>query len=150
MRKRHRLSSGQLLLLEIVFAVTFFCIAVAVTMSIFGRAYEMSSYARAKKEAVLETDNTSEIIRSCEDKEEIDERLTDYGFEYTDNGVYIKHYGDGRYRIMIVPELKKESRIYSANITNYIEKELDDNPNAESVFSVIVDHVIDEGGAENE
>ena len=101
MRIGNRLSSGNLMLLELIFAIIFFSLAMAASMSVFGNAYEMSSRAEDQSAALRETDSAAEIIRSSETKEEMDSLLTAAGFTGDIDTGYEKLYGNDKYRLTI-------------------------------------------------
>ena len=144
MREKHRLSSGQLLLLELVIAVGFFSMSVAVTMSIFGNAYAMSSEAEAKKHAVYKADDISEIIRSVSDEAEIDRSLINYGF-VNNNGIYEMRYSEDKYRVTVSPSVS--GKLYEAEVDFYDESNETENANTEPFYTVIIDHALKKGGA---
>ncbi len=144
MREKHRLSSGQLLLLELVIAVGFFSMSVAVTMSIFGNAYAMSSEAEAKKHAVYKADDISEIIRSESEETEIDRSLKDYGF-VNNNGIYEMRYSEDKYRVTVSPFVA--GRLYEAELDFYDESDELENTETEPFYTVIIDHALKKGGA---
>ena len=66
MKERTRLSSGNMLLLELLFAIIFFSLTLSVTLSVFGEAYALSRQAEGKDLAVAEANDVAEIIRSSE------------------------------------------------------------------------------------
>ncbi len=91
---RRRLSSGDLMLLELVFAIVFFCLAMAASMSVFGTSYEMSAKAAAKDEAVREVTSAAEIVRSSASAEDAGELLKKAGFTAASSSQYEKKYGE--------------------------------------------------------
>ncbi len=137
MKERHRLSPGQLLLLELVLAITFFGLTIAVTLAVFGDAYEMSARAEAEEKAVTETGNVIELIRSAENEEKIDELFQTYGLSKISDGVYEETYGSGKYKMTVKSYV--EERLYTADITCF---EAED-----SVFAISVDHALRKGGS---
>ena len=143
MKEKHRLSSGQLLLLELVIAVGFFSMSVAVTMSIFGNAYAMSSEAEAKKRAVYKADDISEIIRSESEETEIDRSLKDYGF-VNNNGIYEMRYSEDKYRVTVSPFVA--GRLYEAELDFYDESDESENTETEPFYTVTIDHALKKGG----
>ena len=101
MKFRRRLTSGDLLLLELVFAIIFFCLTMSASMAVFGNAYEMSSKAESLDDAVRESNSAIEIIRSSDTAEEIDSLLASSGFSGNSGSSYSKEYGNDKYRIEI-------------------------------------------------
>ena len=144
MSEKHSLSSGQLLLLELIFAVGFFCFSAAVTMSIFGKAYVLSENSAAKERAAIEADAVSDTIRSVYDEAEINELLVKLGFECKSDGSYEKLFEDGKYRMVIVPSVEK--RLYKAEIKSFVTSNSDETSNMEPVFSMEVLHALKNGG----
>ena len=65
MKERTRLSSGNMLLLELLFAIIFFSLTLSVTLSVFGEAYVLSRRAEGLDLAVAEANDVAEIIRSA-------------------------------------------------------------------------------------
>ncbi len=101
MKFKRRLTSGDLLLLELVFAIIFFCLTMSASMAVFGNAYEMSSKAEKLDAAVREANSAAEIIRSANTADDIYSMLQTEGFTGS-GGVYSKEYGDGKYSINII------------------------------------------------
>ncbi|SKB74386.1 hypothetical protein SAMN06296386_104318 [Lachnospiraceae bacterium] len=145
MREKSRLSSGQLLLLELIFAVAFFCVSAAVTMSIFGKAYEISAESEAKTSAAHEADAVSEVIRSVSDEAEIDGFLRENGFELQENGSYEKIYDNGKFCMTITPSVN--GRLYSAEINSYVAEKRRKEPDTEPVFTMVIKHALRKGGS---
>ncbi len=145
MRAGQRLSSGDLLLLELVFAIVFFSLSIAATMSVFGNAYEMSSKASARNTAVAETNSVIEIIRSSATETEADEMLQKTGFVKDDKGIYSKEYGDGKYNMKM--ETAVSGKLYTADVSCYYSKG-ESEPEADPFYSIKVEHAIKEVGAD--
>ncbi len=139
MRARQRLSSGDMLLLELVFAIIFFSLSIAATMSVFGTAYELSSGAADKNRAVTETNAAAEIIRSSDTVSEADKLLKKGGFTGDASGVYTRDYGDGRYRMKIETALR--GRLYTAGVACY-KKESGTETISEPIYSLTVEHAM--------
>lgn len=144
MRERRRLSSGQLLLMELIIAVGFFCFSAAVAMSIFGKAYVLSIGSAAKERSAIEADSVSEIIRSVSDEAEIDEMLRKMGFECKSDGSYEKIFDEGKYKMVIVSSVEK--RLYKAEIKSFIVSKSGDVSDTEPVFTMEVLHALKNGG----
>ena len=144
MRERHRLSSGQLLLMELIIAVGFFCFSAAVTMSIFGKAYVISVESAAKERSAIEADSVSETIRSVSNEAEIDELLRKLGYECKSDGNYEKIFDEGKYKMVIVSSVEK--RLYKAEIKSFIISRSDDASDTEPVFTMEVLHALKNGG----
>ena len=135
MKARRRLSSGDLLLLELVFAIVFFCLAMAATMSVFGKAYEMSASAKAQDLAIVETNAAAEMIRSSETADEADRLLRAGGLESAGNGGYTKAYGDGKYILRV--ETSMDGSMYRADM-HCGRAEADADTPAE--YEITIDH----------
>ena len=138
MRARQRLSSGDLLLLELVFAIIFFSLSIAATMSVFGKAYELSSGAAGRNMAVTESNAAAEIIRASSDEAEADELLKKGGFTFS-QGRYFKDYGDGKYCMTV--DTAKEGRLFRADISCYKVTDAD-APASDPVYSLTIEHAM--------
>ncbi|MBO6147748.1 MAG: hypothetical protein J6O55_00220 [Lachnospiraceae bacterium] len=114
MKTRGRLSSGNLLLLELIFAIFFFCLSVAVTVSVFGKAFSMSRNAYSGNKAVAEAKSVAEIIRSVETVAEAEKYLLEKGLYPNADGDYELLYGDGRYRLVLSATL--DGNLYTGEI----------------------------------
>ena len=134
MNIRRRLTSGDMLLLELIFAIVFFCLAMAASMSVFGNAYEMSSKAALKDMAVREAASTAEIVRSSDSFKEAGELLTMAGFTLS-GGSYERTFGDGE---SISVTLKEEGKLITANIDCYDSS----GDGGEAVYSLTINHCI--------
>lgn len=144
MRARQRLSSGDLLLLELVFAIIFFSLSLAATMSVFGKAYELSSGAAGRNMAVTESNAAAEIIRASSDEAEADELLKKAGFT-SRQGRYLKDYGDGKYSMTI--NTSREGRLFKADISCYKVTDAD-APASDPVYSLTIEHAMKGEGAD--
>ncbi|MCR5775299.1 MAG: hypothetical protein K6G42_09475 [Lachnospiraceae bacterium] len=138
MKERTRLSSGNMLLLELLFALIFFSLTLSVTLSVFGKAYAISLQAEGKEAAVAESNDVAEIIRSASGESEIKELLKAKGVTEESDGHYSMIYGDGRYRMEISTSVK--GKLYTADIACYDPK----NPDA-SLYDLKVEHALKEG-----
>ena len=76
MKERTRLSAGNMLLLELLFALIFFSLTLSVTLSVFGEAYALSRQAEGRNLAVAEANDVAEIIRSAAYASEMDGLLS--------------------------------------------------------------------------
>lgn len=132
MKERYRLSSGQLLLLELVLAITFFGLTIAVTLAVFGNAYEMSVKAEAEEKAVSETNNVIEIIRSASDETEIEELLKLYGLSKKSENIYEETYGNDKYTLTVNSHV--EDKLYTADISCFSADE--------PIYAISVEHAI--------
>jgi hypothetical protein len=135
MKARRRLSSGDLLLLELVFAIIFFCLAMAATMSVFGKAYEMSDLAKGQDLAVVETNAVAEIIRASKSSDEADKLLKASGLESVGKGEYSKTYGDGKYVMSILTS--ETDGMYTAQMHCVKQGAGADEP---GVYDISIDH----------
>ncbi len=131
MNIRRRLSSGDLLLLELVFAIIFFCLAMAASMSVFGNAYEMSSKAAATNEAVREAVSAAEMIRASSSVEEAGEFLKMNGFTPSSDSRFEKKYGDEDSTISV--SLTTSGRLMTGTIECF-------DKDGNSLYSLTVDH----------
>lgn len=131
MNIKRRLSSGDLLLLELVFAIVFFCLAMAASMSVFGNAYEMSAKAAATDEAVREAVSAAEMIRASSSPEEAGDFLKMNGFTPVSESRFEKKYGDEESVISVT--LSTSGRLITGNI-ECCDKQ------GESIYSLSVDH----------
>ena len=137
MKERTRLSSGNMLLLELLFAIIFFSLTLSVTLSVFGEAYALSRQAEGKELAVAESNDVAEIIRSSVYASEIDDLLALKGLTRDSDGRYISSYGNGRYTMVVSTSL--DGRLYTANIACY-----DSNVNADpaAIYELKVEHAV--------
>ena len=144
MRERTRLSSGNMLLLELLFALIFFGLTLSVTLSVFGEAYVLSKQAEARDMAVAETNDVAEVIRSSEYSSEIDELLTAKGLTKDSDGNYTADFGDGKYNMVISTALS--GKLYTANIKCYDPQ----NPDGSPIYELTVDHAVKDGAQQSE
>ena len=135
---KRRLSSGDLMLLELVFAIVFFCLSMAAAMSVFGNAYEMSSVAEDRDISVREISSAAEIIRASDSKEEMGSYLLSEGFATAGNDVYEKTYGDGEYRLVIT--VTGTGTLYSADMSCYYVKSTASHNTKEAFYDLVVKH----------
>lgn len=138
MNLRQRLSAGNLLLLELIFALIFFSLTMAATMSVFGRAYEMSKDAAGIDMALAQSNSAIEIIRSVDRSEEIRNILTGNGFSNPEEGKYEKEYGDGRYNMELI--LSKEDNLITADISCLDNEDRADT--AEPLYEISIKHAV--------
>ena len=143
MKTGNRLSSGNLMLLELVFAIIFFCLAMAASMSVFGNAYEMSSRAEDQDAALRETDSAAEIIRSSETKEEMDSLLTAAGFTGSMETGYEKLVCDDRYRLTI--SLSESGKLIQADMLCYSAKDGTQSEPMEPFYDLSIKHALKGG-----
>ncbi len=144
MRARQRLSSGDLLLLELVFAIVFFSLSIAATMSVFGKAYELSVGASGRNMAVTESNAAAEIIRSSSNEAEVGELLKKRGFAAS-QGRYLRDYGDGRYSMTI--DTSSKGRLFTAEISCYSATDAD-APSVEPIYTITVEHAMKGDGSD--
>ena len=116
MKKRQRLSSGNLLLLELIFAMFFFSFAVTVTVSVLGMAYQMSESAYASNMAVLQSKDVAEIVRACGSESEAGELLAQKGLSPDGRGGYSMLYGQDKYRLSLSLSENEIDGLYTADI----------------------------------
>ncbi len=133
MNIRRRLTSGDMLLLELIFAIVFFCLAMAASMSVFGNAYEMSSKAAARDMAVREAASAAEIVRSAESFKEAGELLVRAGYTFSGSG-YEKTFGDEGNTISV--NLKEAGKLITADIRCYDLSGTEED----AIYSLTVDH----------
>ncbi|MCR5024926.1 MAG: hypothetical protein K6A90_11440 [Lachnospiraceae bacterium] len=138
MNLRQRLSAGNLLLLELILALVFFSLTMAATMSVFGRAYEMSKDAAGIDMALAQSNSAIEIIRSVDRSEEIRNILTGNGFSNPEEGRYEKGYGDGRYNMELI--LSKEGNLITADISCLDNEDRADT--AEPLYEISIKHAV--------
>ncbi len=86
MRKRNR---SDLLLVEILIAVLFFMISLAVLVQVFAASRNLTVRAKAKTEALAQAQSVADAMRSAEDTEQI---LTELGFK-SSHGTWTQNYG---------------------------------------------------------
>ena len=138
MKERTRLSSGNMLLLELLFALIFFSLTLSVTLSVFGEAYVLSRQAEGRDMAVAEVNDVAEIIRSADHVSEIEEMLIRKGFSKGADGLYNEKYGDDKYRMTISAAVA--GRLYTANIACY------DLRNEETpIYELKIEHAVKDG-----
>lgn len=139
MKERTRLSSGNMLLLELLFAIIFFSLALSVTLSVFGEAYVLSKQAEGRDMAVAETNDVAEMIRSAQYASEMDDLFARKGLTKDADGHYVGGYGDGRYSMMISSEIT--GKLYSADIACY---DLKNSGQTDAIYTLRVDHAVKE------
>ena len=144
MKERARLSSGNMLLLELLFALIFFGLTLSVTLSVFGEAYALSRKAEGINLAVSESNDAAEIIRAGESVSEIEEGLLLKGLAKDAEGIYSMSYGDGRYNMKVDTSIS--GRLYTADVSCYDTSGADGG--AEPLYSLTVEHAI-KGGTED-
>lgn len=137
MKERTRLSSGNMLLLELLFALIFFSLTLSVTLSVFGEAYVMSRQAEGVNLAVAEANDVAEIIRSAEKASDIEGLLSLKGLSRMSDGIYMSSYGDDRYDIIVTSS--QSGRLYSAVITC---RKAGDAPEEPALYELAVDHAL--------
>ena len=143
MNIKRRLSSGDLMLLELVFAIIFFSLAIAASMSVFGNAYEMSHVAESRSQAVRETDSAAEVIRSSETKEEMESLLTGNGFGIKGNGCYEKLFGNDAYRLII--NVSESERLINADMRCFYTKDSASYSSSEPFYDLTIQHAVKGG-----
>lgn len=144
MKERTRLSSGNMLLLELLFALIFFGFTLSVTLSVFGEAYVLSKQAEGKDMAVAETNDVAEVIRSAEYSDEIDKLLTVKGLTKDETGNYTASFGDDKYNMVISTALS--GKLYTAEIKCFDPRNSDGNP----IYALTVDHAVKDGAERSE
>lgn len=115
MKERPRLSSGSLLMLELIFAIVFFSLAASVTVSVFGKAYEMSKKATDMDQAMTVTDNAAEMVRSADSAAGIESLFTGSGMEKQADGSFSMKYDKDEYMLTVTPSVT--GRLYNAKMT---------------------------------
>ena len=143
MKERTRLSAGNMLLLELLFAIIFFSLTLSVTLSVFGEAYALSRQAEGRNLAVAESNDVAEIIRSAEYASEIDGLLSLKGLVSEAEHRYAMDFGDGRYRMVVSTGL--QGRLYTADIECYDQA---GGPTDGSVYKLVVEHAVKEGSGD--
>ncbi len=143
---KRRLSSGDLMLLELIFAIIFFCFSMAATMSVFGNAYEMSQLAGDRDVSIREAASAAEIIRAADTEKEMDSYLTAEGFAPSGENVYEKTYGDGKYRINVV--LSMSGTLLNADLNCYYNKSTTVHSTDEAFYRLNIKHSM-KGGSED-
>lgn len=143
MKEKTRLSAGNMLLLELLFAIIFFSLTLSVTLSVFGEAYALSRQAEGRNLAVAEANDVAEIIRSAVYASDVEGLLALKGLTGNGDGTYTMEYGDGKYRMVVTTGL--QGRLYTADIECYNAA---GEPDAEAVYGLKVDHAVKEGGAD--
>ncbi len=138
MNLRQRLSSGNLLLLELILALIFFSLTMAATMSVFGRAYEMSKQAAGIDMALAQSNSAIEIVRSADTAEEIRETLTGEGYSNPEEGRYEKEYGDGKYNMELT--LSEDGNLVTADISCL--DNADGKDTAEPLYEISIKHAV--------
>ena len=142
MKERTRLSSGNMLLLELLFALIFFSLTLSVTLSVFGEAYVLSRQAEGRDMAVAEANDVAEMIRSSEYISEIDGLLTRRGFSRDSQGNYTGDYGDGKYRMVVSTTIAE--RLFTADIACY-DSNIEETDPAAAVYELKVEHAVKDG-----
>lgn len=142
MKERTRLSSGNMLLLELLFAIIFFSLALSVTLSVFGEAYVLSRQAEGKDMAVAEANDVAEIIRSAEYASDIEGLLALKGLSSDADGRYVYSYGNDRYNMVVSTSLA--GKLFTADIACY-----DSNKNADpaTIYELTVEHAVKDEAA---
>ena len=141
MKERARLSSGNMLLLELLFALIFFSLTLAVTLSVFGNAYVLSREAEGRDLAVAEANDVAEIIRSAKTLQEINELLEMKGLSADSSGRYRMDYGDGRYSMVLDETV--QGRLFTGEISCYKTADADSSEET-PVYELTVEHAIKE------
>jgi hypothetical protein len=142
-KERTRLSSGNMLLLELLFAMIFFGLSLSVTLSVFGEAYVLSKQAEGKDMAVAEANDVAEIIRSARSASEIDDLFTVKGLTKNTDGKYTAGFGNNKYDMVISTALS--GRLFSADIKCYDLRNEDGTP----IYELTVEHVLKDGEAQS-
>lgn len=137
MKERSRLSAGNMLLLELLFAIVFFSLTLSVTLSVFGQAYSISKKAEGRTLAVAESNDIAEIIRSGSKAEEIENLFSLKGVRKESEGNYTMTYGDGQYRMSIY--VSRSGRLYIADISCYAEG---GGSAEEPLYQITVEHAV--------
>ncbi len=140
MKERTRLSSGNMLLLELLFALIFFSLTLSVTLSVFGEAYVLSRQAEGLDLSVAEANDVAEIIRSAKRVSDMDGLLALAGLTKTGDGTYMSSYGEDKYDLTVTTSLS--GRLYSAVITC---REAGAAPDEPAMYELSVDHALKEG-----
>ncbi len=140
MNNKERPSSGSLLMLELIFAIVFFALAIAVTVSVFGKAYVLSSKATAIDMAVAETNDIAEMIRSSDSEGEIEDLISKKGMKKVSDGKYEMPYGEGKFSLDM--SVDREGKLYSASMVCV------DNSTGEDVYDILIQHALKGGGDE--
>ncbi len=128
------------MLMEILIAIFFFSLVLASSMSVFGKAYEMSEKAGSGSAAMTETNSAAEIIRSCDTEEEINTLLKSRGFNSPSADRYEKFFNNGQGLINI--EISMEDRLLTAEMSCY---HVDDNSTrdpGEAFYSLTIKHAM--------
>ncbi|MCR4590835.1 MAG: hypothetical protein K5668_08450 [Lachnospiraceae bacterium] len=146
MLRKRRLSSGDLMLLELVFAIIFFCLTMAGTMSVFGNAYEMSTVAEDRDLATRETATAAEIIRASGSRTEMDGLLQSNGFTPAGENVYEKTYGDGKYRLTI--SVSMPETMLNADMACYYTKSTASHSSDEAFYDLNIRHSMKGGDSD--
>lgn len=139
MKERTRLSSGNMLLLELLFAIIFFSLTLSVTLSVFGEAYVLSRQAEGLDLAVAEANDVAEIIRSAKRVSDMDDLLALAGLSKTGDGVYQSSYGDDKYALTVTSSLS--GRLYSAVISCREAGAAEGEP---AMYEITVEHALKE------
>ncbi len=140
MRYRKRLSSGDLLLLELIFAIVFFSLAMAASMSVFGNAYEMSSKAEKLDSAIRESDSAAEMIRSSGTEDEINYLFTNNGYSVSPDGEFSKEYNNGKSIIVITTSV--DGKLFTGDIACYDAPGKASEKTAEPVYDISIKHAL--------
>ena len=135
MKFKRRLTSGDLLLLELVFAIIFFCLTMSASMAVFGNAYEMSSKAESLDSAIRESNSAIEIIRSGDSSEAIDAAFASAGYTGAAIRSYAKEYDNGKYKIDI--EVSVSGKLYTAVINCYKQSDPET-----SIYDISIKHAL--------
>ena len=143
MRERTRLSAGNMLLLELLFAIIFFSLTLSVTLSVFGEAYALSRQAEGRTLAVAESNDVAEIIRSAVYASDMEGLFALKGLAREGDNSYTMDFGDGKYRMTVTAGL--QGRLYSADIKCF---DLAGSPAGEAIYELKVDHAVKEGSAD--
>lgn len=142
MKERVRLSSGNMLLLELLFALIFFSLTLSVTLSVFGEAYVLSRQAEGRDMAVAEANDVAEIIRSAEYISEIEGLLSQKGLVRGADGQYTGEYSDSKYGIVVSTSVS--GRLYTADIACY-DFLSDEMYPASAIYELKVEHAVKDG-----
>lgn len=137
MKQKERPSAGSLLMLELIFAIVFFALAIAVTVSVFGKAFVLSNRAVAVNRAVAETNDISEMIRSCDSEDEIEALVSKKGMAKQSDGKYEMSYDDGKFLLSM--NTKTEGRLYTASMV------CTDTGTGEEVYDILIEHALKGG-----
>ncbi len=138
MKTRRRLTSGDLMLLELIFAILFFCLAMAASLSVFGNAYEMSEKAEATDLAVFESNGAAELIRSSSTLKEAETLLKNNGYSVKDGTSSEKLYGDGRFKIAV--NMTEKGKLVNAEFNCFYMDDKGFNDPSEPFYTITIKH----------